>query len=159
MKKIFLALILMSVGLQVAHADGSTLAQLLSEKAKEAKAGSSIGLVDGVPGAVTYLPIKTLVFGGVDWAEAAVGGEFRSGEKGRPILFPTLNIVALSHLVTVKPQWAKDHIRSSLFPPIFIGIGPVLPLDYQELKRWKSIDLRNGLRAIVSVRFDIQIKE
>jgi|SRR3990167_111718 len=135
-----------------------SLIDLAVGKAKEMKIGGSLGM-DGRVGTVNYLAIYSLHdASGRDFMEFVnVGWEARKNEKVAGFVMPlTIDPTYLTHKILSTP-WAQKYITASKFPPIFFGIGPVIPLDWQQARAWKPLD-PGAWRATASVRLGSLIK-
>lgn len=138
--------------------DPTGFSQLVVNKIKDTQAGGSIRLQDGKVGTLAYLPIKKFHSNNVQWLWANAGVESIKDEKVRGILFPSTDIIGLADWALFSNAWAKAHVAGSDFPPIQVGMGPAIPLDYPTLKRWTWDDLRRSLRLTASVRFGDVVK-
>ena len=116
--------------------DLSGLADLISQKAKEARAATLVSLESEFAGGL-YLPVWTVHATGldyelqpmdVDYLEVGAGAELREGGRGAPLLSVTVNIPAFSGWIWGRWGWAKRHVRRSKFPPVFIGPFVRIPL-------------------------------
>jgi hypothetical protein len=128
--------------------------RLIAQKLEEAKPA---GLVDfaGHVGGGAYLP--TYIFhdaAGNQYVEAAdIGYRAIQGSKPSVYLMPiAINVTALSSRAW-DFQWARDHVTRSPYPDLWLGVGPLLPLDKSQLEQLKLYRPKDWLAASASVRF------
>ncbi len=128
-----------------------SIKDFVSSKLKEMKSGYSVGL-DTKQGGVAYLPVWTIHDSNGDGILELlnVGAEARQGQRAQGFIGGALNVVYLSSKIWGS-KWAQDHVTRTQMPPLFVGFGPVLPLD---VLRINQMTLKNSIRAIVSLRFD-----
>lgn len=143
--------------------DPGGFTQLIVEQLKNAETGASVGLNDGVIGSVTYLPLKTFHWKDADGKDMNLlkinaGAEARKGERLRGLFFPSGNIVGLTNRLLFGSAWAKEHVTGSNLPPIYMGLGPSVPLDYASLRFARWSDLKEWMRLTATVRFGDVVK-
>lgn len=144
--------------------DNTGFSDLIIRTAKDTELGGSFGLTDGKRGAITYLPIKVIHSKPdsdgrvINYVKLNAGGEARDGEKARALFFPSFDIVSIGNYLIFSNQWAKDHVKGSSLPPIFIGIGPSIPVEYEPLRAFRWNDVKSWLRVTASVRFGDVVK-
>jgi hypothetical protein len=158
MKKLLIILLTVLVNIGYAQEGPQVLIDLAVSKAKETKLGGSVGL-DGKPGTVHYLAIYTIHDADKrDFAEVLnVGWEVRRDAKIAGFLMPlTIDPSWLTSKV-LKTSWAQAHVTNSVFPPIFFGVGPTLPLDWELARHWKPFDI-TAWRIQASVRIGSLVK-
>src|SRR3990167_967910 len=132
--KYLLTAVLVCFGI-VAQAQESPLAiggisKLISEKTREAKIATMLDLYGGIGGAL-YLPVWSLKGAGDagnEYVSLGVGGMIREGGDKSPLVAIAFNLPALSAKVW-DFQWAKDHIKRSKFPPIWVGPYVLIPTN------------------------------
>lgn len=143
--------------LPVAPDGGMTLGgvpQLLAQKLQEAKAA---GIVDfaGHVGGGAYVP--TYVFHdvvGVNYVEVGdIGYRALQGAKPSVFFMPfAVNLTGVSARLW-EFSWADAHVTRSPYPDIFLGLGPLLPTDRQQLQALRLDRPKEWLAASASVRF------
>ena len=107
---------------------------LLADKLKEAK---PIWILnpESKPAAAVFLPFWTLHGGTTDYIEAGAGARFKKDEKPYPFLGFDINLVGLSGRFW-DFDWARSHVKRSVFPTIFFGPAVYLPLEVRDLGAW-----------------------
>lgn len=132
----------------------NSLKNLVAQKLKETETGYSVGF-DAKQGATVTLPVWKIHDGSNnDVLELLnIGAESRQGQKAHGIIDSAFNVVWLSGKVW-SFKWAQDHVTRTSMPPVFIGIGPALPMDILEINK---MTIKNSLRATIRFRFDAVI--
>ena len=124
---------------------------LAAEKLKEAKPVGILSL-NAKPKIAAVLPVWTFHDDRAvqnDYVEIVIGGIWQTEDKPYPFLGVGFNIVALSARAW-DWQWARDHVKRTKFPPIFIGPAAGLPIDIKRIREWTWQD-QCGIQA--GVRF------
>lgn len=129
--------------------------RLIAQKLEEAK---PCGLVDfaGHAGGGAYVPTWTFHDkAGKAYVEAAdIGYRSIQGAKPSVMLFPVMvNVEALADRAW-DFQWARDHVTRSQYPSVYVGLGPVIPADKDQLSQLKLNKPKEWLAASASVRFN-----
>lgn len=128
--------------------------QLLADKLQEAM---PCGIVDfaGHVGGGAYVPTYTFHdAAGQNYVEALDIG-YRALQNAKPsvYLMPlAFNPTALSNRLWSFP-WAQKHVTRSPYPDVWVGVGPLLPLDKVQLQALKLNRPKDWLAASASVRF------
>ena len=107
---------------------------LLSDKLKEANPVLILN-PKSKPAGAFLLPVWTLHGGTTDYIEAGVGARFKQDEKPYPFLGFGINLVGLSGRFW-DFDWARSHVKRSVFPTIFFGPAVYLPLEVRDLGAW-----------------------
>lgn len=128
--------------------------RLIAQKIQEAK---PCGIADGYGrlGGGAYIPTWTFHdMAGRSFVEVGnIGYRAIQGEKPSVMLLPVMvNFVALSGRAW-DFQWARDHVTRSKYPDIFVGVGPIVPIDGAQVVRLKLNQPKGWLVAVASVRF------
>lgn len=128
--------------------------KLIGQKLQEIKPAGFVDL-KGHLGGGGYLPVWSFHDkDGVVYVEAAdVGYRAQQGQKPSILVMPfAVNVVGLSGRFW-NFQWARDHLTRSKFPAIFLGAGPLLPLDKDQIKALRINDPTEWLGFVGSVRW------
>ena len=135
-----------------AELDVSGVAGLVSDKLKEVK-GAVLVTLGGKPGAAGYLPIWTWhTIDGTPIAEFPTLG-YRAVQGARPDAFTTVtfNLPGVSAKL-FGGRWFAEHVKKSVFPPIFFGPALILPLDLKTVQGLRVDDWRRYVAVVASVR-------
>lgn len=159
MKK-WLGLLIFVPSFAFAQADPTGFSTLLVQEAKNVQGGGSIRFSDGKVGSVGFLAIKTFhtADNSLNWLLLNVGAESLKGEALNAIIFPSTDLVGLTNYLFFKNNWSNQHVTGSGLPPIQVGAGPAIPLNYGLVKSWHWSDIGRAIHATVSVRFGDVVK-
>ena len=108
--------------------DVGGISRLIADKAKEAKLATMLDL-SGTFGGAAYLPVWTIKGAGdagAEYVSLGAGGMLREGGDKSPLVAVAFNLPAISAKVW-DFQWARDHVKRSKFPPIWIGPYVLVP--------------------------------
>ena len=140
--------------------DPTGFTSLIIQKVKDTQSGGSLRLSDGKIGALVFLPIKTFHTEDkkLNWLMLNAGMESLKDERPNGILFCSTDIVGLTNKLLFNNSWTDKHVTGSGLPPVQVGVGPAIPLNYNTLQHWTFTDFGRSLRLTASVRFGDVLK-